>query len=159
MTTITIPEGPEYILYDAGSDRVYVNIKSSDEMLVIDPAGKIVRTMAAPRPNDVQFLVGGPLGNPGLDARGRLVYRTREPVRMMQQPGQPMQMPQTPDSSVLVRFDLAARKLDTVGFFKIAKQNINITRDANGNINGMSVITNPLPVVDEWVVMSDGTKS
>ena len=139
-----------------GDSTLFVD-PASLSMLVIDPAGKIARVMAAPRPNDAQFLSGGPQGNPGFDSKGRLVYRTREPMRMMQQPGQPMVMPQSPDSSALVRFDLAARKLDTVGFFKIAKQNININRDASGNINGMSVSNNPLPVVDEWVVMSDGT--
>ncbi len=59
VTTITIPEGPEYILYDAGSDRVYVNIKSSDEMLVIDPASNTVKehwpTAPAKRPHGLAF--------------------------------------------------------------------------------------------------------
>ncbi|MEO8621851.1 MAG: hypothetical protein ABI625_12350 [bacterium] len=128
-------------------------------MLVIDPAGKIVRTMAAPRANDVQFLVGGPLGNPGFDSRGRLVYRTMDfGLRGMRppQPGQPFVMPTPPDTSALVRFDLATRKLDTVGFFKIPKVNMQVSQDANGGMRMTSTI-NPLPVVDDWAVMSDGT--
>ena len=128
-------------------------------MLVIDPAGKIIRTMAAPRANDVNFLIGGALGNPGFDARGRLVYRTIDfGMRGMRppQPGQPFTPPTPPDSSALVRFDLSTRKLDTVGFFKIPKANVQMTQDANGGMR-MSVTINPLPVVDEWAVMSDGT--
>ena len=128
-------------------------------MLVIDPAGKIIRTMAAPRANDVNFLIGGALGNPGFDTKGRLVYRTIDfGMRGMRppQPGQPFTMPPPPDSSALVRFDLATRKLDTVGFFKIPKSNVQMTQDANGNPR-VSITVNPLPVVDEWAVMSDGT--
>jgi hypothetical protein len=130
-------------------------------MLVIDPSGKIIRTMAAPRANDVNFLTGGAAGNPGFDTDGRLVYRTvdfgfgrgRGPGP---QPGQPFVPPAPPDSSALVRFDLATRKLDTVGFFKIPKSNISMTQDANGRMN-VSITMNPLPVVDDWAVMSDGT--
>ncbi|MDB4913278.1 MAG: hypothetical protein JWM95_922 [Gemmatimonadetes bacterium] len=135
-----------------GDSTLFVD-PASLSMLVIDPNGKLGRTMAAPRPGDVNFLTGGLQGNPGFDAKGRLIYRTREPLRFGA--GQAMQAP--PDSSALVRFDLAARKLDTVGFFKIAKQNINMTRDDAGNVTGVSVLSNPLPVLDEWVVMSDGT--
>ena len=128
-------------------------------MLVIDPAGRIIRTMAAPRANDVNFLIGGALGNPGFDAKGRLVYRTIDfGMRGMRppQPGEPFTPPTPPDSSALVRFDLATRKLDTVGFFKIPKSNVQMTQDANGGMR-ISVTINPLPVVDEWAVMSDGT--
>ena len=128
-------------------------------MLVIDPAGKIIRTMAAPRANDVNFLVGGPLGNPGFDSQGRLVYRTMDfGMRGMRppQPGQPFVMPTQPDSSALVRFNLGTRKLDTVGFFKIPKNNVQMSQDANGGMR-VSVTINPLPIVDDWAVLSDGT--
>ena len=129
-------------------------------MLVIDPAGKIIRTMAAPRPNDVQFLIGGAAGNPGFDAQGRLIYRTVDMSSMMRgmrgmEAGKPAAAPTMPDTAALVRFDLATRKLDTVGFYKILKPNMSMTQDANG---GMRITSkqNPLPVVDEWAVMSDG---
>ena len=129
-------------------------------MLVIDPAGKIIRTMAAPRANDINFLIGGAAGNPGFEASGRLVYRTIDfgfgRGRGGPQPGQPFVPPTPPDSSALIRFDLATRKLDTVGFYKIPKSNVSMTQDANGRMN-VSVTMNPLPVVDDWAVMSDGT--
>ena len=114
--------------------------------------------MAAPRPNDVNFLTGGALGNPGFDAQGRLVYRTIDfGFRGARpQPGQPFVPPTPPDSSALVRFDLGTRKLDTVGFFKIPKSNVQMTQDDRGGMR-VSVTINPLPVVDEWAVMTDGT--
>ena len=128
-------------------------------MLVIDPAGKIVRTMAAPRPNDVNFLASPAFGFPGFDSQGRLVYRVmdfgfrggRGP-----QPGQPFTPPTPPDSAALVRFDLASRKLDTASFVKLPKNNVSMTQNANGGMS-FSITTNPLPVVDDWAVMSDGT--
>ena len=148
---------PGGLLAYRGDSTLFVD-PASLSMLVIDPNGKIIRTMAAPRPNDVNFLTGGALGNPGFDAQGRLVYRTidfglrgRGP-----QPGQPFVPPTPPDSSALVRFDLGTRKLDTVGFFKIPKSNVQMSQDANGGMR-VSVTINPLPVVDEWAVMTDGT--
>ena len=125
-------------------------------MLVIDPSGKIARVMAAPRPDDVAFLVGGPWGNPGFDASGRLVYRPFRINFTAPAPGQPFVPPVPPDSAALVRFDLATRKLDTAGFFKTPKITFTTTTDANGNVRRQALI-NPLPVVDEWAVMSDGT--
>ena len=41
--TVDIPEGPEYILSDPESDRVFQNIKLSDALVVIDPATNTVR--------------------------------------------------------------------------------------------------------------------
>ena len=148
---------PGGLLAYRGDSTLFVD-PASLSMLVIDPNGKIIRTMAAPRPNDVNFLTGGALGNPGFDAQGRLVYRTIDfGFRGARpEPGKPFVPPTPPDSSALVRFDLATRKLDTVGFFKIPKANVQMTQDANGGMR-VSVTMNPLPVVDEWAVMSDGT--
>ncbi len=144
-----------------GDSTLFID-PASLSMLVLDQDGKIVRTMAAPRPNDVNFLIGGPMGNPGFDAKGRLVYRTMDfgfrggrggggP-----QPGVPFTPPTPPDSSALVRFDLATRKLDTVGFYKIPKTNISVTQTPTGGMS-MTMTINPLPVVDDWTVMSDGS--
>jgi hypothetical protein len=150
---------PGGLLAYRGDSTLFVD-PASLSMLVIDPNGKIIRTMAAPRPNDVNFLTGGALGNPGFDGQGRLVYRTIDfgfgRGGMRPEPGKPFVPPTPPDSSALVRFDLATRKLDTVGFFKIPKANVQMSQDANGGMR-VSVTMNPLPVVDEWAVMSDGT--
>jgi hypothetical protein len=137
-----------------GDSTLFVD-PASLSMLVIDPAGKIARVMAAPRPNDVAFLTGGPFGTPGFDARGRLVYRAF--ARPNFGPGGPGagSPPVLPDSEAIVRFDLASRKLDTAGFFKVYRPRMNVERDSTGM--RMTSINNPLPVVDEWAVMSDGS--
>jgi hypothetical protein len=134
-------------------------------MLVIDAQGNIVRTMAAPRPNDLQFMTNAAFGRPGLDGKGRLIYRQVDfgfgrggpgAIRMSGGGGGIPQMPTPPDSSAIVRFDFATRKLDTVTFFKIPKINMSVTQDENGGIRMQSRV-NPAPVVDEWAVMSNGS--
>lgn len=146
---------PGGLLAYHGDSTLFID-PASLSMLVIDGAGRVVRVMAAPRPNDVQFLVGGPFGNPGFDGRGRLIYRSfARPNFTRDANGNPT-APQFPDSAALVRFDLASRKLDTAAFFRIPKQNITMSQDANGRMRVTATI-NPLPVVDDWAVLSDGT--
>src|SRR5881275_3240825 len=108
---------------------------ASLSMLVLDGNGEIKRVMAAPRPDDVFSLVGGALGFPGFDARGRLVYRATG-LNFNRRGfgggggggaggGGGFQPPTFPDSTPLVRFDLATRKLDTVARIKVAAPRIN----------------------------------
>ncbi|MEO8560643.1 MAG: hypothetical protein ABI601_01120 [bacterium] len=139
-----------------GDSTLFVD-PASLSMLVIDPSGKVTRVMAAPRASDVQFLVGGPLGNPGFDSKGRLVYRMLSfpggPRRP--EPGQPPVAPVFPDSSPIVRFDLLTRKLDTAAFVTVAAPKMNVTPTENGGFS-ITPIINPIPPVDDWAVLPDG---
>jgi hypothetical protein len=137
-----------------GDSTLFVD-PASLSMLVIDPAGKIVRVMAAPRASDIQFLIGGPLGNPGFDAKGRLVYRLMSFPGMRGVPGQTMAAPSLPDTNPIVRFDLGTRKLDTAAFVKVTAPRMNMVRNDNGVT--VTPIINPLTEVDDWAVLSDGT--
>jgi len=143
-----------------GDSALFVD-PSSMSMLVINSEGKITRVMSAPRPEDVNALIGGPNGSPGFDAKGRLVYRANiRPTRMTAPRGGgagggPM-MPEFPDSSLVVRFDLGTRTLDTAGFVRIDRPNVNVTTTANGGMM-MSSTINPIPTVDDWALLSDGT--
>ncbi|MDB4913986.1 MAG: hypothetical protein JWM95_1630 [Gemmatimonadetes bacterium] len=140
-------------------DSTLLIATASLSMHLIDPNGKIVRTMAAPRASDINALIGGPRGNPGFDAKGRLVYRASvNEGRSLRtsQTGQTFTMLTPPDSAMLVRYDLITRTLDTVGYFKIPKSYSNISMDADGRPS-FNVQNNPLPVVDDWAVLSDGT--
>lgn len=128
-------------------------------MFVIDANGKIVRTIAVPQPNEVNFLIGGPFGTPGLDPQGRLVYKARvggfgkffpAPV-----PGQPPP-PEIPDSGMVVRFDLATRAVDTVAKFVIPTYTIRVARDEN-RWTTVTMVVNPIPWTDDWALLSDGT--
>jgi len=127
-------------------------------MFVIDPTGKIARVASVPRSQDAGTLGSNLQGLPSLDANGRIVYRAglgriAPPARSAS--GAPIGLPDFPDSAALVRVDLATRKLDTAAFFKIPKVKMNVTQTERG----MSVTNeiNPLPVVDDWAVLADGS--
>jgi hypothetical protein len=128
---------------------------ASLSMLVIDPKGIITRVMAAPRPDDVNSLVGGALGFPGFDAKGRLVYRSAGLNFNRRGPGGGFQPPVFPDSAPLVRFDLATRKLDTAAYIKVFAPKLNVS-ETDGR-RQISVVINPMPEVDDWAVLPDGT--
>lgn len=131
-------------------------------MFVIDPAGKIARVASVPRSQDATFIGNNILGTPGLDAKGRLVYRGG--LTLVRQtgggragggaPGMPFQLPETPDSSAIVRVDLATRKLDTAAFFKIPKTTLKTEQTERGFT--MTSEINPMPLVDDWAVLADG---
>jgi hypothetical protein len=145
-----------------GDSTLFVD-PASLSMLVIDPNGKIARVMSTPRANDAGFLIGGPFGTPGFDSQGRLVYRAPPRINFAGGPrgapgGTRMEFtpPAIPDSAALVRVDLTTRKLDTLGFFKTPKVQMNVSRSAEGRITVLPTI-NPLPVIDEWAILPDGT--
>ena len=128
-------------------------------MFVIDPDGRIVRTMAAPQPNEVNFLIGGPYGTPGLDAQGRLVYKARVggimKITPRVVPGQPPP-PDILDSAMVVRFDFSTRKTDTVAKFIGPQFVVHTSVDENRWLT-MIRIVNPLPWIDDWALLADGT--
>lgn len=127
-------------------------------MFVIDPNGKIARVASVPRSQDAPSLGSNLQGSPALDSKGRLVYRGAL-GRLMPPPGAagngPMALPDFPDSAALVRVDLATRKLDTAAFFKTPKIKMNVTQTERGM--SMTNEINPLPIVDDWAVLADGS--
>lgn len=144
-----------------GDSTLFVD-PTSLSMLVIDPKGQVTRVISVPRPQEANALIGGPNGTPGFDAQGRLVYRGNPNIRFAgpgpgANGGAPgvIQMPTFPESSAVVRIALDTRKVDTVGFVKIPKQNISMSQGADGRMSVTATI-NPLPVIDDWAVSSDG---
>jgi hypothetical protein len=147
-------------------------------MMVIDPTGKLGRVMSVPRPNEAQALVAGNGGFPGFDAQGRLVYRAPPQMRFggggggggqrvemraegggARGPGglpAGFRMPDFPDSNAVVRVEMATRKLDTLGFVKVPKFRMEMSSDTSGRMM-MAPIIHPLPQVDDWAVLSDGS--
>jgi hypothetical protein len=134
-------------------------------MFIIDPKGAIARVAAVPRSQDAMAMGSNVLGAPALDSKGRLVYRAGPGVRMMAPAGGGrggsgagpggMPMPDFPDSTAIMRVDLATRKVDTVAFFKIPKTKMNITQ-TDGRVSMTNEI-NPMPIVDDFAVISDGS--
>jgi hypothetical protein len=127
-------------------------------MFVLDPKGAIARVASVPRSQDAASLGNNSIGSPGLDAHGRLVYRSNA-LRMMAPQGgaaggAPV-MPQAPDSAPVVRIDIGTRKVDTVAFFKIPRIKLNMQQTEHGFMATSEI--NPMPIVDDWTVLSDGT--
>lgn len=141
------------IIAYAGDSTLFVDPQSLS-MMLIDPNGKMGRIMSVPRPQEAGQLIGGPNGTPGFDGQGRLVYRAQPVFRPTFANGQ-MKLPEMPDSAVIVRVDLATRKLDTLATVKISKQKINMSQDENGRMTVTTMI-NPLQQVDDWALLADG---
>ncbi len=134
-------------------------------MFVIGPTGAIARVASVPRSQDASTIGSNMGGLPGLDAKGRIVYSAGAgPMRItsMQRPnngaasnGPQITLPDPPDTGALVRIDPSSRKLDTATFVKIPKVKMNMQQGEKG----MSITReiNPLPVIDDWAVLSDGS--
>lgn len=136
---------------------------SSMSMLIIDGSGKIARVISVPRTQDVMMLAGGLSTGVGFDPRGRLVYRgspfgnSGRGVRRDNGPEGPggFTPPQFPDSLPIVRIDLATRQLDTVAFGRIPKVKVDVVQN-EGRIT-ITTQVNPLPTVDDFAVLPDGS--
>jgi hypothetical protein len=124
-------------------------------MLVIDGSGKVARVMSVPRSQDaIAFATGATI-----DPAGHLIYRASNLPNLAGRnlvtgPGG-FTPPDIPDSAAIVRIDLATRNLDTLGWIKTQKIKFDIARDDNGM--RITSQTNPLPTVDDWAVLNDGT--
>jgi len=122
-------------------------------MFVVDPTGKIARVASVPRSQDASALGTNTTTSPGLDAKGRLVYRGISRVKQVTNGG--LTIAEFPDSVDIDRVDLATRRVDTAGFFKISKTNMIITQTEHGVSIGAEL--NPVQTIDDWAVLSDGS--
>lgn len=141
-----------------GDSSLFVDPQSMS-MMVIDGNGKIARVMSVPRAEDAAAFVGPLGGAAAFDAKGRLVYRAPFRFRMAGPPpanGGLPSIPSPPDTTAILRVDLATRQVDTVGFMKVPKVNMQVTQDDKGNVRMTSEV-NPLPVVDDFAVLADGS--
>ncbi|MBI2409027.1 MAG: hypothetical protein HYV19_12070 [Gemmatimonadetes bacterium] len=141
-----------------GDSSLFID-PSSLSMLVIDGKGDIARVMAAPRPKDVNSMVGGPFGTPALDPRGRVVCRNivRAKALVMNYTARAKSVlkEQTEDSALIYRIDLATRSVDTVAWVKVPVASGSLSERPNGGLRAVER-TNPLPIVDDWALMPDG---
>jgi hypothetical protein len=128
-------------------------------LVVLDPNAQMARVRSVWRAQDVNWLTSatGLYGFPGLDARGRIVYRVpAQPAApaVRPPPGVPYFPPQ-PDSAFIVAVDLDTRRADTLGVIRIPKVEQRVRQTGQNMFVGETVI-NPLPFTDQWAVLPDG---
>ena len=146
---------PGGLLRYRGDTTLFVDA-SAFALVLLDNDGKIVRVRSLPRVQDANALAGFS-GYPGVDAKGRIVYRINAqaaPPKVAPPRGTPY-FPQQPDSAFIVGIALDTRKLDTLGVIRIPKEESSVRVSPTGGFNFTSV-TNPLPATDEWAVLPDG---
>jgi hypothetical protein len=141
---------------------------ASLSMLVIDPAGRVARVMAIPRPEEAPHLIGSAFGTPGIDARGRLAYYATigrdEGMVLLCCVGRAHATALRPagpilksDSAMVIRVDLETRAVDTAVTFKIPVYQQFINADAQGIFKSLQITPSPFPMVDDWAVLPDGS--
>jgi hypothetical protein len=128
-------------------------------MVVIDPQGKVTRVRSIWRAQDVTWVTNpsGQYGWPGIDAKGRIVYRVpaRPAPPLVPPPRDVPYIPQQPDSAFIVAADLNTRMIDTLGAIRIPRQEQRVRRTVEGYFS-FDVIINPMPTTDDWAVLPDG---
>ena len=123
-------------------------------LLVLDGGGQVVRAIALPHPMDA-----GSFGSNGFswtDNKGRLLYTLTGRVRGPQA-GQVVTQEVYPDSTPVLRADLDARRVDTIG--RVARNQGEHTQLDQTDPKKIvrTVIINPLPSADDWAVLTDGS--
>ena len=141
-----------------GDSTLFID-RNSLSMIVLDPAGSIARVRSVPRAQHVgTYGQGNAFGsNVASDPHGRIIYRIgAEAARPNRPPprGVPY-VPEEPDSAFIVGLNVETRKLDTLGSFRIPKEEYSVRVAPNGGWNWYNK-QNPMPSTDEWAVTSDG---
>lgn len=148
------PRATPLIAY-LGDSSLFVDVASTS-LLVIDPKGQVSRVMSAPKPGDLRFMGSSAAY---VDDRGRLLYRGAQMVTQNRSlnPGERPAPIQPPDSAPILRADFDTRMVDTVGRVKISSgTRMNMQQTSDGKM-AMTMTINPLQVVDDWAVLSDGS--
>lgn len=124
-------------------------------MTLIDPTGKVVRSMAVPNPRNVGWLMPSPINMAAIDSRGRFVHRGVAPrVELPRiKPGETR--PRTfPDSSPIIRDSPTTHAGDTIIWVRsISIETVEVAR-ADGRSMSYSK-SRAEEAIDEWAVLSN----
>lgn len=142
-------------LYAAAGDTTLLFDPLNSRYLVIAPDGKpvttfMVETAAPPGPGGPGGMrVGGFSMARATDARGRL-YAESPPIAMGADG-----RPQTADSVAITRYDRATKKLDSLAWVHLPRNNAQVS-GGQGQMQVRIGGANPLAARDEWTVFPDG---
>ena len=147
-----------------GDSALFID-PSTLSMFVLGPAGTIARVMAVPHPSDASSLTAV-THTPGVDAQNRLVYYsgpTPAPTYWRLGPGDPVtpelraRVNSSVDSGALIAVALDTRRVDTLASVRIPRLRTAIVADAQGRLASIETTPDPLPVTDDWAVLTDGS--
>lgn len=148
-------------LFPAANDTTLVFDPLNSRYLVIGPDGKPVSTFrigddpapAAPERGQIPRLSGMAMGMPRVaDARGRIYF---EGAGIAMGPNGPV----TADSAPISRYDRATRRIDTVAWIALPKNNAQVSASGNGGRREMNVRIGsrvPFAARDAWTVLPNG---
>ncbi len=128
-------------------------------MLILDEQGRITRVRAVPYAQHAgTFSSTAPTwGAPAFDNQGRFVYRiAAAPAPTPRPPAGMPWIPAPADSAFVVGVHLNTRAIDTLGVVRVPKVVYSIRMEPEGYY-GINSVPNPLPLLDEWAVMADGS--
>jgi hypothetical protein len=135
-----------------GDSSLFIDLKSRT-VVVLDGHGRIARTIALPRPQDIVALVGAPSG---FDTKGRLIFQGGRLGSSSLR-----SLAETPsltasDSVILLRADFDARRVDTVARIARPAMKLTTTKTSGGAVYTVFA-RDPLRPPDDWTVLSNGS--
>jgi hypothetical protein len=146
----------------AGDTTLFFDV-GSQALVVLDPTGKVVRTMGLPVPADAALISGATTANgtARFDPQDRLVYRgMREGAgrpTLMPNGGFSFRGPSDTGSSPIMRVAPGTASPDTLGFVRLSPSTTFTTVKSPRGYPYSISISNPIRVADDWVVTSDGS--
>ncbi|MEO7998987.1 MAG: hypothetical protein ABI852_16160 [Gemmatimonadaceae bacterium] len=164
LDSVTSPNGERYgavaapLLAYLGDSSLFVD-REAQALLVIDPNGKIVRTVASPaKGRQFTFLW---FSASAVDHNGNLLFRavTGTPAKRIGDTTSStvvMEVRQ-PDSTYILRANFDSRMTDTIARLKqIGGMRTISTRPPNSRPT-QRLIVSPIETLDDWTTLSDGT--
>jgi hypothetical protein len=137
-------------------DSSLISDRITGAFLVIDQTGKIARIIATP--GNARAMMGGPVNPPlGFDHAGHLLLRAPPTIflSLLSREFVGDTLMRGPDSSAILRQDVATRRIDTLAMLKAPRIRQAVTRRVNGGTGRAAL--NPMPSSDDWTVLNDGT--
>jgi hypothetical protein len=135
-------------LYATLGDSTIVLDEGRSDFLIIDPAGKVVGSRPVPGGSSALAALGGF----AVDHSGRLLYQPREQV--MRQTAAGMEGG-TPDSLPIVAFDPKTGGTMPVAHVRVMGTSSLMEMTPGKMTSRVKMV--PFPVIDDWVMMPDGT--
>ena len=135
-------------------DSLLTSDMNAGTMLVMSPAGQVVRAMAEPIEDSPVRL---PSHGTAFDKQGRMVFQgfVRPSFEATRAMSVEQRVHQKQDSSPIFRADLATRRIDTIGKIQWGGTMKLMGRATEGG--PVRVSTFPIETVDDWAVLSDGS--